>query len=404
MLSKRTSKHIALAFPVAVPYLALFMRGVTDYARGHGPWTFSASPAIEGPFPETLAMPIRSLRDWPGDGVIAAITTREETEEAKRLGIPVVNLAGTLRDCGLPRVMVDHCAIGRLAAEHLLECGLRRFVYLGLKDVWYSELRREGFAQRIAEAGGHLRVCEASSRTDPQRSWQSGLEEIDRCLEGVSLPVGILAVHDYRARLLVDECLRLGLAVPNDVAILGVDNDDVICEFCQPPLSSVSRSGYRVGYEAAALLDRLMAGQPPPAQDLLIPPDGVVKRKSTELVAVDDPHIATAVRYIQDHLGEPFGVEKLLRLLPISRRRLENLFKQCLGRTPYDYLCQSRVNRAKELLAGSQKLSIAEISQCCGFPTKQRFRLVFLRLVGKTPTAYRKELGEQRSRSTAQTG
>jgi LacI family transcriptional regulator len=402
MSPKKTGKHVALAFPLAVPYLALFMRGVTDYARTHGPWTFSASPAIEGPFPETLAMPVRSLRDWPGDGVIAAITTREETEEAKRMGIPVVNLAGTLRDAELPRVMVDHRAIGRLAAEHLLECGLRNFIYLGLKDVWYSELRRDGFAERIAEAGGQLSVYETPCRIDPSQSWQSGLAEIDRSLDGIVPPVGILAVHDYRARLLVDECLRLGLSVPNDVAVIGVDNDDVICEFCQPPLSSVSRSGYRTGYEAAALLDRLMAGQPAPEHDLLIPPDGVVKRKSTDLIAVHDPHVAKAMRYIQEHLGEPFGVEKLLRLLPISRRRLENLFKKCLGRTPYDYLCHVRVNRAKELLSGAEKLGIAEVSQRCGFPNKQRFRLVFIRMVGTSPTAYRRELGEQRPRSGAQ--
>ncbi|MBN1589056.1 MAG: DNA-binding transcriptional regulator [Pirellulales bacterium] len=392
MLPKKTGKHVALAFPLAVPYLALFMRGVTDYAREHGAWTFTVSPALGGSFPETMAMPIRSLRDWPGDGVIGVITTKEEIKESKRLGIPVVNLAGTLRDCELPRVMVDHYAIGQLAADHLLECGLRRFVYLGLKGVWYSDQRRDGFARQIEEAGGELQIYETDRRTNPDASWQSGLDEISHCLDGIVPPVGIMAVHDSRARLLVGECLRLGLAVPNDVAIIGVDNDDVVCEFCQPPLSSVSRSGYRVGYEAATLLDRLMAGEPPPDEDLLVPPDGVVKRASTDVIAIYDPHVATAVRYIQDHLGEAFGVEKLLRLLPISRRRLENLFRECVGRTPYDYLCYARVNRAKELLAGREKVSIAEVADRCGFPNSQRFRLVFTRITGKTPTAFRREL------------
>jgi len=142
--------------------------------------------------------------------------------------------------------------------------------------------------------------------------------------------------------------------------------------------------------------------QAAPEEDLLIPPDGVVKRKSTDLVAVHDPHVATTVRFIQDHLSEPFGVEQLLRLLPISRRRLENLFRKCLGRTPYDYLCHVRVNRAKELLAASEKLSMGEISDRCGFPNSQRFRLVFTRLVGKTPTAYRRDLSAQRFRPVGQ--
>jgi len=384
-------KHVALAFPLTVPHLALLMKGVTEYARQHGGWTFSAS--LSGGFPETLAMSIQSLQGWPGDGVIAVIITPAEAREARALGVPVVNVAGSRGGLGLPLVMVDHRAIGRLAAEHLLDCGLRRFVYLGLQDVWYSELRRDGFTERIAEAGGTCEVYETPRRLDPRRPWHLGLEEIDRCLEAIQPPVGILAVHDYRARLLVDECHRLGYNVPNDVAILGVDNDEVICEFCQPALSSVSRSGQRVGYEAAAMLDRLMAGQPAPAEPLLIPPDGVVKRKSTDVIAVYDPHVAAAVRFIHENLEQPFGVERLLKLLPISRRRLEKLFRENLGRTPYDYLCHLRVERAKELLMGRQKLRIADVAHRCGFASTQRFRLVFTRLAGMTPTAYRRTLG-----------
>ncbi|NLE36611.1 MAG: substrate-binding domain-containing protein [Pirellulaceae bacterium] len=388
----QTGKNVAIAFPLAVPHLALFMRGVTDYARANASWTFTVSPTIVGPFPETLAMPLRCLRDWPGDGVIGVITNDQDAEDAANLRIPVVNLAAATRVSRQPRVTVDHRAIGQMAAEHLLDCGLRRFVYLGIKDVWYSELRRDGFAERIAEAGGLLQVYETPLRNNPNSSWQSGLEEIRHCLENIFPPVGIFAVHDYRARLLVDECFRMGFAVPNDVAILGVDNDEIVCEFCQPSLSSVSRNGYQVGYEAAALLDRLMDGQKPPNHDLWIPPDGVVKRESTDLIAVHDPHVATAVRFIQDHIEEPFGVEKLLQLLPVSRRRFENLFKEYLGRTPYEYLCHVRVKRAKEILAGTEHLGIGEVARRSGFPNSQRFRLVFTRLVGKTPTAYRRDL------------
>lgn len=387
---KQASRHIALAFPLAVPHLALFMRGVTDYAREHGDWTFTASPSAGGGFPETLDMSVRSLVGWPGDGVITVITTNAQAKVARTLHIPVVNLAGTMHDTGLPRVMVDHRAIGRMAAEHLLECGLRRFAYLGIQGVWYSQLRCQGFVEQIARAGGQCVVHEVPRRVDPEQPWHLGLQEIDQWLGTLRPPVGVLAVHDYRARLLSDECQRLGLAVPDDVALIGVDNDETICEFCRPPLSSVSRSGRLVGYEAARLLDRLMSGEAPPEQDVLIPPDGVIRRRSTDTVAFENQHVTTCVRYVRQHVGEVFGVERLVRLVPISRRLLEKRFKECVGLTPYEYLCHVRTQRARQLLVDSKKLGMREIAAACGFRDSQRFRLVFQRLTGSTPTAYRR--------------
>ncbi|HBO46383.1 MAG TPA: hypothetical protein DD670_21135, partial [Planctomycetaceae bacterium] len=281
---------------------------------------------------------------------------------------------------------------GRLAADHLIECGLRSFAYLGLKDIWYSELRREGFAERVAEAGGTVDAYEMPRYRDPNKAWQSGLEQIGRCLEQIRPPTGVFAVNDYRARLLVDECHRRKLIVPDEVAIIGVDNDDVVCEFCTPPLSSVSRSGYQVGHETAVLLDRLMAGGMPPAQEVLIPPDGVVKRRSTDLIAVEHPQVAAAMEYIRGHLNEWFGVERLVKVLPISRRQLELLFKKHLNQTPYDYLRRARLDRAKTLLSAPRRTPVAEIARQCGFPNTHRFLMVFRDVEGKTPTNYRRDL------------
>ncbi len=393
MARKKTTKDVALAFPLAATHLARFIRGVTDYARQHGDWTFSACPATVSGFPETLDMTIKSLKGWPGDGVITVVATRAQAKAAGQLGVPVVNLAGALRDAGLPRVMVDHKATGQLAAAHLLDAGLKRFAYLGLKGVWYSQQRRDGFRDAIERAGGECLVYEVSKRTDFRQLWLRGQSEIDAWLRTLKPPVGILAVHDDRARLLVDGCRRVGLAVPHDVALMGVDNDETVCEFCQPPLTSVSRSSRRVGYEAAALLDRLMSGKPAPDSDLLVPPDGVVRRASTGIVAIEDPHVAAAVQYTRDHVDEMFGVERFEKLLPVSRRRIEQLFQRVLGQTPYEYICHVRVIRAKELLVREEKMAIRDVAAACGFPDTQRLRLVFQRLTGKTPTDYRQGLG-----------
>ncbi len=181
----------------------------------------------------------------------------------------------------------------------------------------------------------------------------------------------------------------MGLDVPHDVALMGIDNDDTVCEFCDPPLTSVSRSGEQVGYEAAALLDRLMAGKSPPTGDVLIPPDGVIERRSTDIIAFEDAYVTKCVRYIHDHLDEAFGVERLIAVAGISRRLLERRFKQHTGMSPYQMLSQARVDRAKCLLTDPARLTLHRVAASCGFVDTRHLRLTFMRLTGKPPAAYR---------------
>jgi LacI family transcriptional regulator len=383
-------RRIALAYPMTVPWMALFMRGAAEYAQQHGDWTFTASPPTLTGAGE-FAHNVYSLKGWPCDGVFAAIDNAAEARAAKELRIPVVNLAGTVRRCSVPRVMVDHEVIGRLAAEHLLERGLRRLAVFGLCGPWYARQRRLGFVRRAEEAGVPCDVFEMPVPTNARTPWQQRVAPLERWLQSLKPPVGLLAIHDYRARVAVDECLRLGLNVPHDVAVIGVDNDPTVCEFCKPTLSSVSRSAWRVGYEAAALLDRLMAGKNPPEHDILIPPDGVVARQSTDTVAVDDRHVAAAVHFMRDHLGDAFGIERVMRHSSISRRQLELRFRRVLRCTPHDYLCRTRVERARELLAARQRMKMRNIAAACGFTSVERLRIVFRRFVGLTPADYRRK-------------
>jgi LacI family transcriptional regulator len=381
---------VALAYPVAVPWTALFMRGVIDYAAQHGGWILTTSPpTLTGA--EEHAISVYSLKGWPGDGAIAAICTRAEAEAARHLGIPVVNLGGAMRDPGLPRVMADPRAIGSMAAEHLLERGFRRLAYCGTRGLWYSHERAIGFAQRAAQAGVSCEVYQAPRFSNPRAAWQERVAPLERWLRSLELPVGLLAVHDYRARALVDQCSRLGLKVPHDVGVIGVDNDPTVCEFCRPTLSSVSRNAWRMGYEAAALLDRLMDGEGPPGRETLIAPDGIVARQSTDTVVVDDPHVAAAVHFMRDHLGESFGIERVIERVSISRRQLELRFRRALACTPHAYLCRLRIEKAKGLLAGGGDMKMRNVAAACGFPCPERMRLVFQRLTGLTPLEYRRK-------------
>lgn len=378
---------------MTVSWLSVLADGVADYARQHGDWDFTTSPPmlIEA---QEISINVHTLREWPGDGAIAILSDAAEAAAARELRIPVVCISGNLADCGVPRVMVDQYAVGRAAAEHLLDLGLRRLAYYGLEGPWYSRERQRGFVDRSREAGVPCELLVTPPNLDARATLRQRRDPVGRWLQSLRLPIGVLAVHDYRARVLADECLRLGLQVPHEVAILGVDNDLTACEFAQLSLSSVSTAAWTVGVEAARLLDQMMSGRPVNDRELRIVPDGVIRRRSTDTIFVDDPNVSTAVQYMRDHLSESFGIAQVMKHVRVSRRRLHEQFQRMLKRTPYEYLCHLRVEHAKELLAVRERVKMQKIAKQCGFSSPARMRLVFQRLTGTTPLAYHRHQGE----------
>jgi LacI family transcriptional regulator len=300
--------------------------------------------------------------------------------------------------------MTDQYATGQMAAEHLLHRGFPRLAYYGLSELCYSRERQRGFVDRATAAGIHCDVFNMPANTNPRAPWDMRRKALTQWLKTLELPVGILAVHDYRARVVVDECVRLGLNVPHEVAVLGIDNDLTACEFCQPTLSSISRATWRIGYEAARLLHDLMNGETPPSQDVLIPPEGVVSRRSTDTIAVTDPHVAAAVHFMRDHICEAFDIDLVTAQGTVSRRLLHEKFQRFLGCPPYEYLCRLRVEQAKRLLSVPQRVKMRRIALACGFASAARLRMVFRRVTGITPLEYhRLHGGIAASKSPAKT-
>jgi LacI family transcriptional regulator len=242
----------------------------------------------------------------------------------------------------------------------------------------------------LAARGYTCAALEPSTRFNRRNPWYQWLEPVEKWLGKLRPPVGLLAVHDYAATVLVESCLRLGLRVPDDVAVVGIGNDTITCEFCEVPLSSVARSNRDVGYQAAALLDRLMASHRPPPADVLLPPEGVVRRRSTDLLVVGDRHVKAAVEYIQSHAGEPLCVETLCRHLAISHRLLDLRFRRCMGFPPREFLCRTRVERAKRLLAAGDSAKLQQVAKACGFSGARHLRAAFKRVTGLTPAEYRR--------------
>lgn len=384
------ARRVALLYPASIPWIARCLDGIRRYAREQGGWhLFSSPPTLRGA--EESALTLSSMRGWKGDAIIAVSNEERELRVARRMGIPIVNLAGGLRQSfGIPRVMVNHLQAGRLAADHLLECGLRNLAFFGWQNLWYSDQRRAGFCERAAESGVTVASFLRASESESKQSWTQRIAGLTQWLAGLPRPCGVFAVHDYRAQLVMEACQEAGLRIPDDIAVIGMDNDETICEHTVPALTSVSRNSERVGWEAAALLDRMMQGAPAPREDLLLDSDGIAARQSTDMMYCADPVVHQALGYMRGNLKAQFNVAQIAEHAAVSKRTLEMRFREYLSQSPHEYLTKLRVQRAQALMQLPQKRTIDQIAAECGFGTTPTFYSAFRQATGLTPADFRK--------------
>jgi len=383
-------RRVALVYPASVPWIARCLDGIRRYAQEQGGWHLLCSPpTLRGA--EESALTLRSLQGWKGDAIIAVSNDEEELAAGRKMKMPIINLAGGLSDSfGIPRVMVNQSQAGRMAAEHLLGRGLRHLAFFGWRDLWYSQQRHQGFSERAGEAGLTCHsFLEAAGETDPQ-IWPQRIAHVGAWLAALPKPVGIFAVHDYRAQFLMEACYDTGLRIPQEVAVIGMDNDETICEHSAPTLTSVSRSSEQVGWEAGTLLDRMMQGEPPPAADVLLEPDGVIERQSTDQLYSEEPLIQRALDYMRLHLQTQFNVEQIAEFIGVSKRTLETRFRENLQSSPYEFITRLRIQQAKALLHLPKKRTNEQIARECGFGTVRAFTGTFSRYTGQSPAAFRK--------------
>lgn len=372
-------REVALLIETSNAYARGLLQGVVHYIREHRPWSFHLPEQGRGDDPPDW------LARWRGDGIIARIETPRIARAVVQAGVPAVDLSAARLVPDLPWVETDDEKIARLAAEHLIERGFRRFGFCGDGRFNWSVWRERHFCARVREAG--LAVdCFAPKSGASDVSIEAA--ELGRWLRELPKPVGIMACYDIRGQQVLDACRSAGLAVPGEVAVVGVDNDALLCDLATPPLSSVIPNAHRTGYEAAALLDRLMAGKRVPAAATLIAPLGVAARQSTDVLAVDDRDVARAVQFIREHACDGINVADVLRAVPLSRRVLEMRFKGQLGRTPHEEILQARLARVKQLL-GETDLPLYRIAERTGFEHVEYLSVVFRREVGTTPSAFR---------------
>ncbi len=382
---------VALLVETSLGYGRAFLRGVVRYSRLHGPWAFYITPG-------DLRQVLPKMEEWGGTGIIARIETPQIGQAILTSGLPAIALDLSheqLRPdhplAGLSEVCPDSHKAGRLAAEHLLERGFRHFAFVGVwGDPPWSTRRGEGFAARLGEAGVSCRVFPLP-QSAPNRRWGREQAILGAWLRDLPRPLGVLACDDDRGRQVLEACRAASLQVPEDVAVVGVDNDELICELSDPPLSSVALNTEQAGYEAAALLDGLMSGRIQAPRRILVEAVRVVARRSTDVLALDDRAVAKALRFIQDSAVRPIGVADVVRHVGCSRRTLELRFQQSLRRSVNREIQQARLERAKRLLAETD-LPIVRVAEGAGFGSAAYLIRLFQRRVGLSPAAYRQKV------------
>ncbi len=314
------------------------------------------------------------------DGLIGFFRDRRSVDVVTRAGVAAVNYSNAVGDIPLPRVGHDDLAIGRMGARHLLERGFSRFAFLAVDGMWYAQRRLEGFLSVIeGEARRRCDVLDGLPEMPDRRN------RLGKWLARLPKPVAVMACSDSWACQTIDAAGKLGLRVPHDVAVLGVDNDRWLTQIMPVPMSSIEVDWRAIGRIAAEMLDGVLAGKR--QQPKWIPPVGVAVRGSTDVVVAEDPVVRKALEYIREHCAGPITVEDVLEATGIARRTLETRLKRAIGQTPYAAICSARVERAKVMLARSDA-PIAAVARDCGFRADQFFS-IFKKLTGTTPGRYR---------------
>jgi len=385
--TEKPQKHVALLIETSNEYARGLLAGVKSYIRTHRPWSIYLGEHSR------LGTDLSWLHNWQGDGILARIENKEIADYVRQLQVPTVDLSALRLIPSLPCVETDDEAIAGLAADHLAGRGLKHFAYCGDPSFPWSVERGRHFERMIRER------CYPVHRFahEPKSTVMEERNAMARWVERLPKPVGIMACYDIMAQSLLEACRLADVPVPDQAAILGVDNDDLLCNLAYPPLSSIQTDTMKTGYMAASLLDRMMAGERIEPKVWSIPPLEVVTRLSTDVIAVGDPYVSAAIQYIREHAYEDLKVEDVLRAVPLSRRALDHRFVQALGRTPHEEIVEVRMRLLMRLLTETD-WTLAVIAERLSFKHSEYMGVAFKKFTGLSPGAFREKHSSMKQR------
>jgi LacI family transcriptional regulator len=361
------------------------LNGIAKYSRLHGPWIFYWEPGgLDEIFPR--------MKNLNADGIIMRDSNR--LDEILNLGLPVVIVSHHLKMVPeLVNIVTDSVQIGRMAADHLLGCGFKDFAYCGVPDKPWSAERCVSFCNRIADAGYKTETYPHPAKSK-NISWGKEQEIVMKWLQSLPKPCGLMACNDDRSQQVLQACKLASIKVPEELALIGVDNDELICELSAPPMSSVSVNFERAGYEGASALDRMMKGKEVKNRQVSVRATHVVPRMSTDITAIHDSDTAEAVRFIRQHARSNLSVDDVVKVTTVSRRVLEKKFRKYLGRTIMEEIRRIRTNQIARMLIETN-MSICEVALSFGFLGTEHIARYFQKEKGMSLLAYRARFGHK---------
>ena len=366
-------------------YTQGILSGIAKYSRVRGKWNFYRPLDYREKKAKTNLLQI--IQDINPDGIL--MREPPEIDKIIQMNIPTVIFPYTRE--AFPKVanvIVDHIAVGEMAAKHFLDRRHRHFAYIGFEDWWWSLRRREGFLRKLRQAG--YKINTYASATKKKLKWSDELSQIADWIRSLPKPIAVMACNDDRGGLVIEACKIANVPVPDEVSVIGVDDDQLVCDLCNPPLSSISLSLEKSGYEAAKLLDQLMSKKLEIPHNIHIVPTHVATRQSSDILAIDDKEVATAVRFIQNNIKKNLCVSDVVDNMALSRRVLEKRFRKYLNKSIHSEIKQNRIKLMEQLLCDTN-MSIMEIAHELNFDDVTHFSRYFRKEKGLSPNKYRKK-------------
>jgi LacI family transcriptional regulator len=379
---------IILMIDFAEEFSKELLKGIARYSKEHGPWIFCRMPLFQR---ETIGVEgiLQWAKEWEADGIIGQFYNDPKVARFVEEGIPVIAQDFKERFKEIPNITAVHKEAGTMGADYFLKKGFKNFAYYGFKDIVWSRERAEGYEERINRAGYKVHYFE-NAMAGSTELWYYKPSSLSQWLKSLPKPIALMACDDNQGQHITEACRHSKIRIPEEVAVLGVDNDEMICDFSDPPLSSIAQDAEKGGYDAAKLLEHMIKNGCSSFYDVIVRPTQVVTRHSTDIYATNDDHIACTLKYIHQNIDKNIQVDDVVKQVPLSRRTLEKRFQYITGYPIYKYIFNLRIEKLSRRLLETD-LSVFEIALDMGLTDSKNIARQFKQLKGCTPIEYRKQ-------------